>query len=221
MFEVSEVKKEILGKLAERDWTPTELADELDRSTETVYNHLNGLAEMGILEKRKVPAKTRPKTEYSIGRGFAQYLAVLPGRFISRTLSLGVEKEVILRIWDVPQEEFHSYLENFWWSVKNHTDIDFKEDIVALAVYGSVARGTADEESDIDMLVVVDDEDTAESVKDSFGTVKVDAIEGSKLFMSQVYTKNEYIESREAGSDFLEKIDEDLLPIYDPEGFYD
>lgn len=218
MFEVSEVKKKILKKLAAKDWTPTDLAEDLNRSTETIYNHLNSLEKMGILEKKKVPAKTRPKTKYSIGKGFAQYLAVIPGSFTSRVLPLDWNKKAILRIWDVEQEEFHPYLENFWWSMKNHGDIDFEEDILAIAVYGSVARGTADKESDIDIIIVVDGGKTAEKVKNLFGTTRVNSDGETKLFMLQVYTRNEYTESKEGGSDFLKEIEEDLHSIYNPEG---
>lgn len=218
LFEVSRVKREILIKLTEKDWTPTELSKELDKSTEAIYNHLNSLAELGILEKEKVPAKTRPKNKYSIDDGFIQYLAVLPGSFISRTLPLTQNKKTILKIWDIDQEEFHTYLENFWWTIKNNPDFKLGEDILAIAIYGSVARGTADKDSDIDIFLIVNSERTAKSVKDLTGALKINADDESKLFMSQVYTKEEYTESKKKGSDFIGEIGRDLHPIYDPEG---
>lgn len=39
VFEVSTAEKEILQRLTEQDWTPTDLADELDTSRNTIYNH--------------------------------------------------------------------------------------------------------------------------------------------------------------------------------------
>jgi len=35
MFEVSGARREILRRLAARDWSPTDLAEELDKSPET------------------------------------------------------------------------------------------------------------------------------------------------------------------------------------------
>jgi len=85
MFKISSARKEILQKLAERDWTPTDLAEELNKSTETVYNHLDELEKKGFLSKSKIEAKTRPKNLYSLKEGFVQYL---PNEFISKESSL-------------------------------------------------------------------------------------------------------------------------------------
>lgn len=211
MFEVSRAKKQILEKLVEESWAPTDLAKELGKSPETVYNHLNDLAEMGVLEKSEEKAKTRPKTVYSIGDGFVQYLAVLPGQVILRTTGVNENQKALLRIWAIPQEEFHPYLEALWKHVKND------EGVTSLAVYGSVARGTADEDSDIDLLMVVEDE-AEERVRNDYESKVLKAEEGSKLAMAKVFTRSDYIKSRESGSDFLERIREDLHILNDREG---
>lgn len=211
MFGVNKAKKQILEKLVEKPWTPTELAEELGKSPEAVYNHLNDLEEMGVLAKSKVPAKTRPKTKYSIGNGFAQYLAALPGRFILRTIETDENKEALLRIWAVPQEEFHPYLEELWRQIRQ------EKEIKSAAVYGSVARGTADEDSDIDLLLITGGR-TEDRIREDYESRVLEAGGDSKLVMAKVYSESDYGKSKEAGSDFLERIQNELHVIHDPEG---
>jgi DNA-binding PadR family transcriptional regulator len=216
MFEVSAAKREILQRLAKRDWSPTDLAEELDKSPETIYNHLHDLEEQGILTKTEVPAKTRPKTVYSIGEGLVQYVTVLPGQFQEGSLKVTESKEVMFRIWAIPQEEFHPLLERYWWSVKMDVDLEIGEDVTAIGVYGSVARGEADSESDIDILLVASDERCKSVAEDSFGSVILPHAQESRLGMTEVYTKREYRNSLVHGSDFLDSIRSELQPIYDP-----
>ena len=217
VFEVSAAKEEILGKLTEQAWTPTELAEELDKSRNTVYNHLKDLQDKGILTKRKVEAKTRPKTEYSIDSGFIQYIAVLPGQYTERNLELTPERQAVLRIWGIPQREFQPYVEDYWWSIKNSIDINYREDIKAVAVYGSVARGDADMDSDIDFLVITTDESVEETVTKHLGSVRLEAGAGFKIGLAEAYSLNDYRNSLAHGSDFLENIRDELHIIYDPE----
>lgn len=218
VFEVSTARKEIMEKLAERAWTPTALADELNKSRNTVYNHLEALHEQGVLAREKVPAKTRPRTEYNIGDGFMQYLAVLPGQYTERSLHVTPEKRAILRIWNIPQEAFHPYVENYWWNLKHSTDLDYREAINAVAVYGSVARGQADEDSDIDFLVVTETSETGNTVADQYGSVRIEVGDTSKIAMTETYSTNDYRDSVAHGSAFLRNIQNELHTIYDPDG---
>lgn len=214
MFEISEAKKEILEKLVEHDRTPTDLAEELGKSRETVYNHLQELHEMGALTKTKVPAKTRPKTKYSIGDGFVQYVSVIPNQFSIRTVKLTGNKGTLFRIWDVPQEIFHPYLERYWWGLMNNADTS-GEEILGLGVFGSVARGEADTDSDIDLLLVVSE--GADRYKDVVGTLRVEVDDRAKICMTEIYSKKEYRNSIAHESDFLNRINDELHVIYDPD----
>jgi predicted nucleotidyltransferase len=209
-FEVSSAKKEVLERLTQRDWTPTDLADELDKSTEAVYNHLYELAERGVLTRKQVAAKTRPKTEYSIGDGFVQYLAVLPGQLKGGTLELDADKRAHLSIWNIPQNEFHPYFEELWCALRDTDGLE------AVAVYGSVARGTAEEDSDIDLLLIAEDEETEDRLTAEYGSLRLTAGDRAKLCMAQVYTRQDYRDSLAHGSDFLHKIQDELHIIYDP-----
>jgi len=214
-FEVSTAKKQVLEKLADRDWSPTELAEELGKSPGTIYNHLHDLAEQGVLTTQEVAAKTRPKTEYSIGDGFVQYIAVLPGTFAEGTLALDANKAAFLRIWLVPQAAFHPYLEELWWRLKQEDGLE------AAAVYGSVARGEAGPDSDIDLLLIAADETAAERLEDEYGSLRLTADGRSKLCMAEVYNRGEYRNSVAHGSEFLENVQEELHMIHDPDRLLD
>lgn len=216
MFDVSGAKREILRMLSEQDWSPTDLANELGKSPESVYNHLHDLEEQGILEKSQVPAKTRPKTVYSIGDGLIQYVTVLPGQFREGSLTVDHTKEVMFRVWAVPQEEFHPYLERYWWTILTHSDIDLDEHITAIGVYGSVARGQANADSDIDLLAVTPGEGGKSRVEENLGSAVLDFRDGRRLVMTEVYTEDEYRSSWAHESDFLRSISGELHPLYDP-----
>ena len=210
VFEVSTAKKQVLKKLADRDWSPTDLANELGKSSGTIYNHLHELADKGVLTTRQVTAKTRPKTEYSIEDGFVQYVAVLPGQFAEGTLALDANKAAFLRIWLVPQSEFHPYLEDLWWQLKQ------EDGLRAAAVYGSVARGEADADSDIDVLLLAENAATEERFVEEYGSHRLTVNDQTKLCMAEVYTLSEYRNSVVHGSEFLANVREEAHLIYDP-----
>lgn len=208
VFEVSTAREEVLEKLAERDWTATELAGELGKSTPAIYNHLDALADMGVVSKRQVPAKTRPKTEYSIDEGYFQYVAVLPGQYVKGSLPLDDNKRALLSIWTIPQSEIHPYLETLWFQLRE------EDGLVAVAVYGSVARGDADDESDIDVLLIAED-GHAERLEETYGTQRFKYQDGTKLGMAQVYTPESYRRSLAGGSTFLTSIQDELHVVFD------
>jgi DNA-binding transcriptional ArsR family regulator len=216
MFEASAAKREILQRLAQQDWSPTDLAEELDKSPETIYNHLRDLEEQGILTKTEIPAKTRPKTVYSIGDGLIQYITVLPGQFREGLLTISETKEVMFRIWAIPQDEFHPYLERYWWTILTHADLDQTKHVTALGVYGSVARGEADKDSDIDLLAVARGEQGKSYIEDFLGSAVLDYRGRSRMGMTEVYTEQEYRNSLAHESDFLNSIRGEMHPIYDP-----
>ncbi|PSG99219.1 MAG: hypothetical protein BRC29_03780 [Nanohaloarchaea archaeon SW_7_43_1] len=214
VFEISTARKEILQKLSEQAWTPTELADELGKSRNTVYNHLEDLYDQEVLTKKKVKAKTRPKTEYSIEDGLIQYITVLPDQYAQKNVKLTPEKQTVLRIWSLPQKEFQPYVERYWWKLKNK--LDYRKDIKSVAIYGSVARGEADEDGDIDILVITEDKKTKKLVSEEFGSIRLESEEGSKICMTEAYSIEEYRKSLENNSDFLNSIKDELHIVYDP-----
>ncbi|MFB6176910.1 MAG: nucleotidyltransferase domain-containing protein, partial [Halobaculum sp.] len=87
----------------------------------------------------------------------------------------------------------------------------------AVAVYGSVARGTADQNSDIDVLVITCDRETATTVESEMGTLRLRTETGTRIALAETYSVDEYRESVTSGSDFLGSIRDELHVIYDPE----
>lgn len=217
VFELTRAKERVLRKLAERDWTPTDLADELETSRQSAYNHLDELDRLGVLTTRKVAGKTRPRTEYSIGDGFFQYVAVLPGQFEHEALDVTPNKLAMFRIWSVPQPEFHPFIERYWFELRTEADVEFREDVAAVGVYGSVARGDADADSDIDVLVVLESEATEQAVS---GAKIIQTDRGSKLCMTETFGRQEYRDSLARGSDFLLSVLDEIRPIYDPDRLF-
>lgn len=213
VFDLSQAKMEILRELTKQDWTPTDLAEKLGKSNNTIYNHLSQLYEDGVLSKKSVSAKTRPKTQYSIDDGFIQYIAVLPGQLTEQKVHLTPRKEAMFRIWSVPQDEFHPYIEDYWHQLRMSDELN----VEAVGIYGSVARGTADEDSDIDIIVVTDDDDPEQINDDLMSSVRVTTDSGSRIFMNEIYTEQEYRDSVAHGSSFLENIRDEIIPIYDPD----
>ena len=141
----------ILKLLAENNKTQTELADSLNISMPSVYSQLKYLEEHKLVYREKErKGKTRPFTEYSLGRGFVYFIEAVPNE--AKKVYLEVDENIKrhLRIWSVPQKEFHYPIEKFWWDAENYID-----DIEFIAVYGSIAKGNAREDSDIDVLIIV------------------------------------------------------------------
>lgn len=217
MFSVSQAKKQVLAQLAERDMTAADLATELDKSPAAIYNHLNDLAEQGILTTRQVPATTRPETVYGIADGFLQYVVVLPGQVQEGAFALDDHKEPLVRIWTLPQAAFHPFLQEYWFRMTHSPALDVREDIRAVGVYGSVARGEADAGSDIDVLIVTADGETADTVTDQLGSVRIERDGEGKIVLAEVYGDSEFRDSWVYGSQFLREILPELHPIYDPD----
>lgn len=219
MGPLTTAKRRVLEKLAEQDWTPTDLAEELNTSTPNIYNHLHDLAERGMLQTEQVPATTRPKTQYSIGRGFVRYLAVLPGQVQSGAWQFDQHKGPLLRIWLLPQPEFHPFLTEYWRRLRR--DHDLEEEIRAVGVFGSVARGHADAQSDIDVFILATDDNAVQLVEEQAGAMRIQIDEESRIVVAEVFSFEEYRESWDHDSHFLREVVADIHPVYDPDRLFD
>lgn len=130
---------------------------------------------------------------------------------------MDAHKEAVFRIWMVPQDAFHPFFEQYWWQLRMCEGLSFKQDVVAVAVYGSVARGEADEDSDIDVRSIVTDDEAEAVVTEQFGSVLGKTGDGSKICMTETYTVQDYRDSLADGSDFLEAVRDECRVIYDPD----
>lgn len=208
----SPTKWRILELLATKgDRTPTQLAKELGKSTVTVFLQLGGLERAGLVKKVEggEAGKTRPYTKYSIGNGFAVLAGVMPGQAGQAILEADENIKTHLRIWSLKNKPYCYYVERFWWLLQDHLD-----KIDAVAVYGSVARGEAGKESDIDVLMVTD---SGADLEKKLASVIVKRPGGSsKLVLCEFYDMEDLKKSSAAGSKFLKDVLKDMVIIYDP-----
>lgn len=203
---LTERKMEVLEKLERSEKSPTELSKEMDLTISSVNKHLSELEEMGLVFKSgKKKGKTRSYWKYKL-KDFMYLVSSLDGRVKRKRLSLDERHKVHLRVWSVPQTKFHKYLDKFWCEVQEEL-----EKIDGLMVYGSVARGDARKDSDIDILMISSDKD----LEDKYEAKVV----GKKMFMAKVFSRVELEESLEKGSSFALNTIKEGITIYDPDGF--
>lgn len=197
---------EVLNHLEGGEKTPTELSGEMDLSISSVSKHLKELERMGLVVKSgKKKGKTRSYLKYRL-RDFVYFVSSLDGEVGKEMVELDEHHKVRFRIWSIPQKRFHKHLDKFWCEVQKDL-----EKIDSLMVYGSVARGDAGEDSDVDLLIISE----FENLEDKYGANVV----GKKMFMANVFSRADFKGSLEEGSEFAENAIEEGRIIYDPEGF--
>lgn len=126
--------QDVLSVLIEEpydEFTVSELTTRIDGTQSTVSKAVKLLAETGTVETRR--------------EGRKQYVSVTRKRLD--------KSDPVLAI---PQSEFHKPVRAFVDDVRDAVD-----GLVGIVLFGSVARGEADRASDIDLLVVVEDDKTA------------------------------------------------------------
>lgn len=203
---LTERKIEILKKLENTEKSPTELAKEMNLTISSVNKHLNDLEELGlVLKNGKKKGKTRSYWKYKL-EDFVYFISSLDGEVNKKRLSLNQKHKVHFRIWSLPQPEFHNNLDRFWCEIQEDL-----EDIEGIMVYGSVARGDAQEDSDIDLLIISDNK----SLEEKFGA----KVLGDKMFMTTVFPKEDFEESFRKKSNFAQNVIEEGIIIYDQIGF--
>lgn len=207
---ISKTRWEIIKRLSKGKKTPSELAKVLGRSIPTVHRHLKHLENLGMIERvgeRK--GKTRPYVEYSLGKGFVFFVEALPGEVRKRFLKIDDNLLVHLRIWSIPQKEFHRYVEGFWWELQ-----DYLDKVEAIAVFGSVARGDARSGSDIDALILA--RKAVNKLEERFGAIPIGPSGKSRLIMAQVFTLEDFAQSLASDSLFAREVIENMIIIHDP-----
>lgn len=205
------LKWDMIQLLAKNDSTPSDLAKKLGTSLQNVQFQLSRLEAAGIVKKAGKAASTRrPFTVYSLGQGFVILAKALPGGE-AEIIQLAADetKKVQLRIWAIPQQGFHYFLDKFWWDLQENL-----ADIEALAVYGSVARGDAREDSDIDVLVITG---KPEQMEKKLRVVVTNPAGEGRLIMPKCYTGSLLGKSLKAGSAFANNLLKDMRIIYDPQ----
>ena len=218
-------EREVLELLSERPRSPTEVADELGVSVQTASRNL----------KRLVKQEFAERTQEGEGRGYKQYRALefarvfagYDGELLDQTYRLAEDKRTVLSVWKVPQSEFHSVLLSYLYGApdagpKNGSGVR------GIVVYGSVARGDATIDSDIDLLLIHGDgpgEADARTtlVTDGFEMLDIEADgataeTSTRVVSEEWFTLTEFRDALDAGSQFLRNVLDEGIVLYDPEG---
>jgi len=201
----------IIELLSEGKKTQTELASLLKISMPSLHKHITYLEnEKMIIKSGEKKGKTRPYAEYSLDQGFVYFIKALPGEAEQKFLKIDENLKLHLRIWSIPQEKYHYYIERFWWGLQDHL-----ENINSIGVYGSVARGDAKEGSDIDILMLVKKD--MKKYEKLFGTKLIGPKGKGEMIMAQVFELKDFENSLKKGSKFAQEAIKDIKVIYDQE----
>lgn len=203
--------------LLERPRSPTQVAEELGVSVQTASRNLKKLVEEGFAEQRRAGSdEGRGYKRYQV-REFARLLAGYDGELFEETLDLATDKRAVLSTWKVPQEEFHPVLLSYLFAGDGAR---IELDVVGIVVYGSVARGDARPDSDVDVLLVYEDGSRAEEHVDAtFGTDGSLVAPNAKRVISETwFTRREFAGATGADSQFLRNALGEGIVLYDPEG---
>ncbi|TKX79150.1 HTH domain-containing protein [Halorubrum sp. SD626R] len=126
----------LLADAHDTEFSIPELVDATGVTRSTVWRAVDLLDSIGAIQIRETPQRN--------------YVAIDPDRL--------QKDDPILA---VPQSEFHAPIRAFVDRVQaTTTDTDDINDLLGIVIFGSVARGEADRQSDIDCFVVVDGDRT-------------------------------------------------------------
>ncbi|KYH24681.1 nucleotidyltransferase domain protein [Halalkalicoccus paucihalophilus] len=136
-IEAADAILRLLADAHETEFTIPELVDATDVTRSTVWRAVELLDSIGAVQVRETPQRN--------------YVAINPNRLRKDDPILAIE-----------QREFHEPIRAFLAHVHDAiADADTIESLLGIVVFGSVARGEADRQSDIDLFVVVEGDRTS------------------------------------------------------------
>ncbi|WP_225336411.1 nucleotidyltransferase domain-containing protein [Halomicrobium urmianum] len=160
----------LLADAHDTEFSIPELVDATGVTRSTVWRAVDLLDSIGAIQIRETPQRN--------------YVAIDPDRL--------QKDDPILA---VPQSEFHAPIRAFVNRVQaTTTDTDDINDLLGIVIFGSVARGEADRQSDIDCFVVVDGDRT--TARQQITDVVADL--QSEQFGGDRFVFEPYVESAES-----------------------
>lgn len=176
----------LLADAHETEFTIPELVETTGVTRSTVWRAVDLLEEIGAVRIRETPQR--------------KYVAIDPDRLQKDDPILTIE-----------QSEFHEPLRAFVRQVRETvSESDAVNDLLGIIVFGSVARGEADRQSDIDLFVVVDGDRTSARrlVTDVIADLRERRFDGDR-FDFEPYVESEE-SARRAGSKLREIFQEGI-----------
>ncbi|MDB2242663.1 nucleotidyltransferase domain-containing protein [Halorubrum ezzemoulense] len=160
----------LLADAHDTEFTIPELVDATGVTRSTVWRAVDLLDSIGAIHVRETPQRN--------------HIAINPDR---------LEKDD--PILAIPQSEFHAPIRTFVARVHaTLTDSDDIDDLLGIVIFGSVARGEADRQSDIDCFVVVDGDRTTarRQISDVVAELQSERFDGDRFAFEP------YVESAES-----------------------
>jgi len=179
----------LLADAHDTEFTIPELVDTTGVTRSTVWRAVELLDNIGAIQIRETPQRN--------------YIAIDPDRL--------QKDDPILTI---PQSEFHAPIRAFVDRVQaTITDADNVDDLLGVIVFGSVARGEADRQSDIDCFIVVDGDRTTarRRITDVVADLQSDRFDGDR-FAFEPYVESE--ESAHRAGSKLREIFAEGITVY-------
>jgi len=211
MLNLNPTKWKIIEELSKKNLTPTELSKKLGITLPSLHTQLKELEQKELIKKSgEIKGKTRPYAEYSLGEGFLYFIKVLPNEVEKKLIQIDNNVKLHLRIWSIPQKQYHYYIESIWWKLQDYID-----EIDSIILYGSVASGQAKEGSDIDILLLV--KKNPEKYEKLFGAKLIGKKEKRKMLMIQAFETKDFSEALKKSSDFAKEIIKNNIILYDKE----
>ena len=173
----------------ETEFTVPELVDATGAARSTVWRAVGLLDDLGVVRIRETPQRN--------------YVSIDPSRLRKDDPVLAID-----------QSEFHDPIRAFVDAVRETVAAaDEIEDLVGVVVFGSVARGEADRQSDIDLFVVVDGDRTTarRRVTDVVADLRERRFGGDR-YDFEPYVES--IESAERAGGKLREIFEEGITVY-------
>lgn len=142
----STTPKQIINALLQGEKSLTDLSKEIDISKQALLKHLNQLEERGFIQSKKSP-KDAVQKSYSIISNTV-LLSINENGYAISCSSNGFLDERYPLLIQITQAEFRNEIRRYLVAIEKSNCNP------AVIVYGSVARGKAGKESDIDLSLV-------------------------------------------------------------------
>ena len=186
----------ILVDAHEEEFTIPELVDVTGVTRSTVWRAIDLLNELGVLSVRETPQR--------------KYISIDPDALRKDDPILAID-----------QSEFHEPVRTFVENVRDTiAESDEVERLVGIIVFGSVARGEADRQSDVDCFVVVEGDRT---IARRLATDVVSELR-DRRFDGDRFEFEQYVESVESairGGKKLGEIFDEGITLHEAEGLQD
>ena len=179
----------LLADAHETEFTVPELVDATGVTRSTVWRAVDLLDSIGAIQIRETPQRN--------------YISINPDRLQKDDPILGIS-----------QSEFHAPIRAFVDRVQATTaDADDINDLLGIVIFGSVARGEADRQSDIDCFVVVDGDRTTarRQITDIVADLQSERFDGDR-FVFEPYVES--VESARRVGSKLHEIFAEGITVY-------